>query len=148
MKTTEINQTPVDICNQLLRGEMSAVETYGKAIEKFAREPEATVFIQIRDLHERSVEQLRSQVELMSGVPSDSSGSWGMLVNAVQATANVMGKGSALEVLKRGEVYGMRDYEEALGKSDLDEASSKLIRDVLLPRCRENIVALDQLDDS
>lgn len=146
MNTTQLNTQCIDACNQLLRGEISAVETYDKAIEKFSREPETMVFIEIRDRHGSSVEQLRGQIESMGGSPSDTSGAWGVLTNTIQATANVLGKNSALDTLKRGEVYGVREYEEALGKSDMEEDCLTLIRDVLLPRCRENIVALDRLD--
>lgn len=134
--------------NQLLRGELSAVETYDQAIEKFAREPEALAFIEIRDRHCISVEQIRGKIELLAGAPSESSGPWGVVVNTAQATANMLGKDSALEMLKRGEVHGVREYEAALSNSEMEEESRELIRSVLLPRCRENIAALDQLGES
>ncbi|MDQ8186135.1 DUF2383 domain-containing protein [Pelagicoccus sp. SDUM812002] len=146
MRTTDINTQTVFTCNQLLRGELSAVETYEQAIEKFAREPEAMVFIGIRDRHEGSVEQLRGKVELMAGDPSVTSGAWGMFANTVQATANMLGKDSALETLKRGEAHGISEYESALGASELEDDCVRLIRDILLPRCRENIDALEQLN--
>lgn len=146
MIATELNTQCIDACNQLLRGELSAVETYDKAIESFSREPETMVFIEIRDRHDRSVEALRGKVELMAGSPSETSGAWGMFANTVQSTANFFGKDPALEILKRGEEHGVREYESALGKREMEEECARLIREVLLPRCRENIVALDKLE--
>jgi hypothetical protein len=45
----------IDVCNRLLRGERSAVETYDKAIEKYGSEPAAATLRRIRDEHALAV---------------------------------------------------------------------------------------------
>ena len=92
--TTTPNDHCIDICNGLLRGELSAVETYGQAIDKYAGSPVTEELRRIRADHSRSANWLSANVREMGGVPQKDSGAWGLFANAVQGAANLFGENS------------------------------------------------------
>jgi uncharacterized protein (TIGR02284 family) len=138
----------VDALNVLLRGEISAVETYTQGINKFSDPADRTasnVLTRLRDEHTRSVETLRSRIVSHGGTPSDGSGVWGAFTTAVEGAAKLIGPQTALAALKQGEQIGLDDYESALKKEDVSTEFKFLIRNELMPRCQEHIKTLDQL---
>ncbi len=62
---------PVDTLNELLRGEISAVETYRQALEKLSNSPARAQLEDCRRSHEMRVQKLREQVVRMGGNPDD-----------------------------------------------------------------------------
>ncbi len=135
----------IAICNKLLRGERSAVETYDQAITKCTDEPVLAELHRLRGEHSFSVSTLETNVRAMGGQPDDSSGLWGAFANAVQGTANALGADFALEVLQSGEKSGQLDYEEALSDDSVIPECKTLIRSELLPKLQEHIDALERL---
>lgn len=135
----------IHVCNKLLRGERSAVETYDIVIEKFRSEPNIGELRSIRDEHMESVLALEENVRSMAGEPSTDSGAWGSVVNVIQHTANLFGEGAALGSLKSGEEHGRDDYEDALNNDDVMIGCKELIQAELLPRIRRHIVVLERL---
>jgi uncharacterized protein (TIGR02284 family) len=134
--------------NSLLRGEISAVETYRQAIEKVAdsdRTAAGSVSLlrQIESEHTQAVTVLRDRIVALGGEPSESSGAWGAWAQVVQGTANLFGDSSALKTLKEGEEHGLKDYEEAV--DDVDAQSRSLITGELMPRQQRHIGLIDQL---
>ncbi|MBK1826671.1 DUF2383 domain-containing protein [Haloferula rosea] len=142
---TKNNEKCIDVCNSLLRGEISAVETYNKVIEKYRGEDEIPELIRIKREHESSVSRLRANVVEMGGTPSEDSGAWGSLTKAITSTANLFGEESAINVLRQGEEHGLNDYEKALENGDVMPSCKDMIRDELLPRVREHIGKLEVL---
>lgn len=138
----------IETCNSLLRGEISAVETYGQAIEKFSAEPETRDLAEIRIEHERAVQALRENVLSMKGLPEIESGSWGSTTKAIQATANFFGENSAIRSLQQGEEIGRAAYEAALEDDQVMANCKMLIRDRLLPLVNQHITRLQSLLDS
>lgn len=143
--TLEKNKECIDTCNQLLRGELSAVETYNRAIDKFANEAETPTLRRIRDEHSDSVAELRQNVISMGGVADTDSGAWGDFATAVQATANFFGDDSAVSSLLQGEKHGKREYEDAIEKDSTMAACRDLMRNQLLPRVCRHIETLENL---
>jgi uncharacterized protein (TIGR02284 family) len=140
------NKHCIDICNSLLRGERSAVETYDQALEKYREKPVVvTELTRIRSEHEAAVRVLESNVRSMGGEPDESSGPWGSVAAAVQATAGLFGAGSALESLQQGEKSGKRDYEKALDDDEVMPECKSLIQTKLLPPVEEHVIALEAL---
>ena len=135
----------IDVCNRLLRGERSAVETYDKAIEKYAAEPAATALSRIREEHADAMESLEENVRSMGGKPDAEAGAWGVFANAVQSAANLLGTNSALEALQAGERSGKSDYEAALADEGVEDGCKKMIRSSLLPQSDEHIRILERL---
>ena len=136
--------------NSLLRGEISAAETYRMAIDKVAGadDPAANVGLlrEIQEEHGRAAQEIRDRIQELGGEASDSSGAWGAWAKTVQGTMNLFGDASSLKALKEGEEHGLKDYQEALG--DVDAASRQLINNQLIPAQQRHINLLDQLINS
>jgi uncharacterized protein (TIGR02284 family) len=134
--------------NSLLRGEISAAETYRMAIDKVAdtSAPNAGLLREIQEEHGRAAQGIRDRIRELGGEPSDSSGAWGAWAKTVQGTMNLFGDASALKSLKEGEEHGLKDYQEAL--DDVDPASAQLIQNQLIPAQQRHINLLDQLVSS
>ena len=141
----EKNQECIDTCNQLLRGELSAIEAYDKAIDKFPHETHTPTLRRIRDEHGDTVTELRQSVISMGGVADTQSGAWGDFATAVQATANFFGDDSAVASLLQGEKHGKREYEEAIEKDSTATACRELMRHHCLPRVYRHIETLENL---
>ena len=142
------NEHCIEVCNGLLRGELSAIETYEQAIEKHSDSPAATELRRICSEHSRAANRITANVRQMGGEPEEGSGAWGVFANAVQGTANLFGAGSALESLKRGEEAGRQDYQDALLDDDVMPECKQMIRDELLPPVIEHIASLDRLEQT
>ena len=136
----------IDICNGLLRGELSAIETYDLAVEKHSGATATEELRRICEDHSRSANLLSANVREMGGEPDQDSGAWGLLATAVQATANLFGEDSAIDSLRKGEVAGRNDYQEALLDDDVMAESKLMIREELLPPVIEHIATLDKLE--
>ena len=143
--SSTINQDCIDVCNRLLRGELSAVETYGQTIRKFEGDPAIESLRQIQSEHQYAAELLRANVVTMDGEPSTDSGAWGAFAKSVQGVAKLFGESSALRGLKQGEEHGLEDYEDALEDDDVMQSCKELIRSELMPRTRRHIETLQRL---
>lgn len=135
--------------NSLLRGEISAAETYRMAIDKVADSTDAVnagLLREIQEEHGRAAQGIRDRIRELGGEASDSSGAWGAWAKTVQGTMNLFGDGAALKSLKEGEEHGLKDYQEAI--DDVDPSSAQLIQNQLIPAQQRHINLLDQLISS
>jgi uncharacterized protein (TIGR02284 family) len=136
--------------NSLLRGEISACETYRMAIDKIQSGDQismdnASILREIERDHGVAAQQLRQRIEQLGGEASNSSGAWGTWAQAVQGTMNLFGDTSALKSLKEGEEHGLKDLSEALDDSGVDTASRELIASQLIPQQQRHVGLIDQL---
>lgn len=134
----------VEKLNKLLRGEISAVETYRKAIDKVANEPGAAQLIIYRQDHMDAVAALQGEVTSMGGTPSTDSGAWGAWASTVQGTANLFGDTAALVALKNGEQKGLDDYSELVGNPDLPATLKDTIREKFMKNQQNHIEGLER----
>ena len=137
----------VDALNSLLRGELSAVETYEQALDKFqANDAEAATktLQRIHGEHLSAVETLRNRVVALGGTPSEGSGAWGVFTAAVTGTAKVLGPHTTISALRQGEEHGVGDYEKAFNKEDVSPECKYLLR-AEQNRCKGHIETLDRL---
>lgn len=146
MQTTTATGTATETIKSLLQGEMSAVETYEKALTKVNGEPEGTHLHQICADHTQAASLLRDLLIRHNGDMPSSSGMWGTFANAVQATANLLGDAAALKTLKEGEEHGIKDYEAALNNPNVNEDVKAVTRDLRM-RCEAHLPVLDALID-
>ena len=146
MEDTQTNC--IDVCNSLLRGELSAVETYSQAITKYSGKPVLGELQRIRSEHAQSAARLTENVRSMGGKPDTDSGAWGVFAKAVQGAANLFGADSAIESLQRGEEKGREDYQDALENEDVMAECKTMIRNELLPRIERHLSALARLEDA
>lgn len=137
--------TTIDTLNSLLRGEISATETYQQALAKVGDEPGAMELSRIHVEHREAANTLRQHVHHHGGKPDQGSGMWGKFAKFVEGTAKLFGDTAALKALKEGEEHGMKSYEDALKDGDLPTDCQALIRGTLLPQTREHIAVLDRL---
>jgi hypothetical protein len=134
-----------EVIRDLLRGELAAVETYEKAIEQVFEEPASTRVRAIHADHVQAVYALRERLGIYTDQVVTSSGAWGTFATAVETAANLLGHGPALRVLQEGEQHGIRRYEDALEQRAVDAKTKLVIREQLLPRCREHAETLLRL---
>lgn len=145
MKSTDpVNKTTSETCNALLRGELSAIETYTQAIEKFTDSNGDFPLERIRADHEASAVSLREIIGDCGDEPATSSGPWGTFATAAEGVAKLFGESPALMMLQHGEIHGISEYEEALEDDELDESVKDLIRRELLPALRDHLVELER----
>lgn len=134
--------------NSLLRGEISAAETYRMAIDRVASDASsnAALLREIQEEHGRAAQAVRDRIRELGGEAVDSSGAWGAWAKTVQATMGLFGDVSSFKALKEGEEHGLKDYNDAVGS--LDETSRQMVQNQLIPQQRRHIDLLDQIIQS
>jgi hypothetical protein len=109
----------VDTLNSILRGEISAVETYDQAIEKLEDDPSVAESLRLcRTSHEQRVALLREEIARRGAEPASGSGPWGAFAKLVEGGAKAFGKKAAIAVLEEGEDHGLKQYRDDLPKLD------------------------------
>jgi len=137
--------TCAEALDSLLRGEISAIETYEQALPKFEGTAHQQSLTTIRDDHAAATQTLREHVQRFDGEPSTGSGPWGAFTAVVTGAAKLIGPQSVLAALKQGEEHGISQYEKSLEADGLSPECKNLVRSDLLPRCREHVAQLDSL---
>lgn len=98
--------------NRLLRNELSAVETYRQALDRFRQDFGRVAAFQEPDTlyrdHEDAVRILETQVEQLGGAPVSDSGVWGSWAKLVVGSAGLLGEKAALKALREGEESGAK----------------------------------------
>ena len=147
MQTVHDTKTDIDHLNSFLRGEISAVETYGQAIEKLETTPGVSATLEnCRASHAQRVRILRDEILRLGGEPAEGSGPWGAFAKLVEGGAKVFGAQAAIAALEEGEDHGRDDYE-----AELDELSPevrRLVESELLPDQLRTHDALSALEKS
>jgi len=117
----ETNKTAVvDQLNSFLRGEISSVETYQKAMEKLKDSKARPQLTEVMTSHEQRVRALKDRITSLGGKPTDGSGIWGAFAKLYQGGATVAGDSAAIAALESGEDHGLADYRRDLSKLDGD----------------------------
>ncbi len=129
--------------DELIRGEISAVESFDTVIYRIKDATELKELTQIRQDHQRAVETLRQFEVVDSSVPrnTDSSGPWGTFTTAFAGGASFFGDKAAINALKIGEQHGLKEYQDALNNSAFESKVKEVIRTELIP-CQERHLAL------
>jgi len=124
------NDTIISNLNSLLRGEISAVETYNQAVIHLANEPVDDLIANLT-CHSKRVDLLKNAITQHGGTPDATSGMWGSLTKLVEKGAALISAKTVIAALEEGEDRGLAQYRKP---GDLDPASIQLIHTVLLPR--------------
>jgi hypothetical protein len=120
-----------DRLNALLRGEISAVETYSQVIERAFSEKLKTSLLNCQIDHVKRVKLLKNRIIELGGTPAEDSGMWGAFAKMVEGGASVFGEKAAIDILEEGEDHGLESYRTQMPK--LDEADYMLVETQLLP---------------
>src|SRR3954469_5185536 len=101
---TLTNEGTIDALNELLRGELSAVESYDKALP--AVEGEARVradLLECRSSHEARAQRIREAIMQAGGEPARASGAWGLFARTLAGGARALGWKTVVSTLEEGE---------------------------------------------
>ena len=131
--TTPSNESVIDALNELLRGELSAVESYDKALPAIDKQPKVRADLQTcRASHEARADRIRAAIEQMGGKPARAGGAWGVFAKAVTTGSRVLGLKAVISTLEEGEDHGLKEYKEAMDR--LDPGLQRLVSDELYPQ--------------
>jgi uncharacterized protein (TIGR02284 family) len=136
--------------NSLLRGELSAVETYDQAITKFEEKNDSATLTELRRIrneHNEAVDALRSRILELGGEPEEGSGAWGVFTAAVTGTAKVLGPQTTLSALHKGEEHGVKSYEDAIKSGELSSECTMIVRNEHA-RCKGHMDVLNRMIDT
>ena len=141
----------VDELNTLLRGEISAAETYKMAIDKVSdsdrsRIGDVATLREMQEDHGRAAQALRVRILDLGGTAANSSGAWGAWAKTVEGAASLFGDRAALKALKEGEQHGLKLYEDSA--DELDMGSAQLVASELIPAQQRHISLLDRMLDT
>lgn len=144
--STMITTDPtVKVLNSLLRGELSAIETYSQVIHKFPDAAALSRLKAIRSDHLESVAVLRMLIKLREGDPDTDSGVWGSFAKAFEGAAALLGIAPALAALKQGEEHGVKEYQEAVNDDAMPAEVVAILESNLLPRLQSHVASLPGL---
>jgi len=140
----EVKDHPNETCDtdalkMLLRCELSAVETYDRAMTKFHDLHALADLEQIREDHAHAVVRLRERVSHFGGEQVESPGPW----PAFAACEETHALGFA--ALRQGEQHTINEYEMALKNEAVNPECKDMIRTDLLPHDKIHVEKLDRL---
>ena len=137
--------TTTTTLHSLLRGELSAVETYDQALSKLKGTKAEPELRRIRGEHLAAATAWRQHLEDHGERPDPGSGIWGAFARAVEGAATLLGVGATLKALKEGEESGLKQYHDALKEAILSHTLEGLISSKLVPQIEGHIRVLDRL---
>ena len=141
----------VKTIEKLLKEELSAMETYQQALDKFkvtGGQFMTNSLTPIMGAHRVAVSSLEALITKLGGTPQKGTGVWGSWAKLVLEGASLLGKQSTVMVLLEGEKIGEGDYQEALKDVTLSSELRTLIETKLLPAQQAHIRSLDRLMDA
>src|ERR1043165_4310917 len=98
-----LSTSPTHIVNDMLQGELAAIETYQQALAQLKDESGANELQRMHAEHREAANQLRQFVRELGGEPSQGSQTWGVFAETVEGAAKLLGNTAALKALKAGE---------------------------------------------
>jgi uncharacterized protein (TIGR02284 family) len=144
------NEVTLKELNDLLKGEMTAVETYNQALGKLSQDLTARVDLkQCLASHSERAQRLEEIIRGLGGNPTKRVGLWGTLAKLIQGGAQILGDKAAIAALEEGEDHWLRNYQESLDK--IEPSTARRVRDELLPaqlRTHDTMSALKRLQSS
>lgn len=133
--------------NELIRGEMSAVQSFDTVIGKLKNTEDRDTLNMIRQDHVRAVEKLKSyqgdNFKASSG-DTTSSGPWGSLTSAFAGGASFFGDKTAIKALKMGEEHGINEYRELLRNQDISSDLRRVVETELLPQQERHLSTINK----
>ncbi len=144
----ETLQNGIEPLNRLLRGELSAVETYQQALERVSNVSAIAALERISNEHAQAVRLLREEIRQFGGIADESSGAWGLWAKTVEGTASLFGDTASIKALKEGEEHGLKEYQAIMDDPDLLPDLKSLLTERLQLRQKEHIEALNRCLDT
>ena len=106
--------------NDMLQGEMSAVETYNQALKKVDDPSIRAELTEAQQCHLGRVQTLQEKVIEAGITPAKTSGAWGAFAKTVEGGAALLGDRAAVSILEEGEDKGLKDYKNLLNDTSME----------------------------
>ncbi len=129
--------------DELIRGEISAVESFDTVINKIKDVSELTKLSELRLDHQRAVENLKKFAAGEVEGNTETSGPWGTFTTAFAGGASFFGDKAAINALKVGEQHGLNEYREALNDDGIRPEVKALIRSELIPNQERHLAVIE-----
>lgn len=114
---------------ELVRLDMDAANAYNEAIEKTDDEQVRARFGDLRDDHQRHVQELSGTIERMGGTPPEPGGGVaGVLIEGTTALRSTSGAEGALKAMRTDELFMNHRYGDAIGWDMPTDVRSTLMR--------------------
>ncbi|MFZ6180432.1 ferritin-like domain-containing protein [Nannocystis pusilla] len=126
------------------RGELSAIEAYDRALQKFAGQTEEAELLRLREDHLGAVRRLGAIIRQHGGVEPESSGAWGSLTTGLERLASIVNDEVPLRVLHRGETVGYEGYAKLLSDPTLENEVVQELQ-VLLDHSQDHLLRLETM---
>ena len=130
--------------DELIRGEISAVESIRAVLGKIKDQNEKSALEQMLQDHVRAVDSLKQYAEPKFEEKAQSSGPWGAFTTAFAGGASFFGDKAALTALKVGEQHGINEYQEAIKDGSINQDVRNLIQSELLPNQERHLQMINQ----
>ncbi len=131
--------------DEILRGEISAVEAYEQVIEQLSEDPELFRLTEMKVDHENAVNYWKKESRDSGRIPESDSSLWGNVVEAFVGTSKIIGDEAALIALKKGEEHGLSNYRKMLNSEKLKKAEKEKIENMFIPNQKKHIESIDLL---
>jgi uncharacterized protein (TIGR02284 family) len=102
--------------NGLLKGEISACETYRQALDKVEGAEVRKILETNHQCHSSRVESLKAEVSKAGGEAAEGSGVWGAVAKLMEGGSTVFGDKASISTLEEGEDKGLADYKKFVEK--------------------------------
>ncbi|RYD47040.1 MAG: DUF2383 domain-containing protein [Verrucomicrobiaceae bacterium] len=133
----------IHACTKLLRGEISAIETYTLAIGKCDEELVVRTLDRIRDDHELNANILRFHLSALGGIPAHNSLVPDAMASKLEGAAALLSDHTAISALIGRERSRIREYESVLEDPHVREEIKVRLRGENLPRLRDHVESLN-----
>lgn len=130
--------------DELIRGEISAVQSFRTVLPKIKDESEKAALEQMLHDHARAVEKLKRFAESRSEATTETSGPWGTFAKTFAGGASFFGDKAAITALKVGEQHGINEYKEAINDDSINQEVKSLIQSELLPNQERHIQTINK----
>lgn len=133
--------------SELIRGEMSAVESFDVVLKKIDNAKDKEALRAIREDHVQAVERLKKYADVGSDYdPEDveTSGAWGNFAEAFAGGASFFGDKAAIKALKVGEEHGVSQYRELLKNKEISADVRRVVETELLPRQEKHLATIER----
>lgn len=134
----------VEKLNQVLKGELSAIETYNQVLESITDERRYFVESFLNE-HTDSANRLKRLISQVGGSIEESSGAWGVVAQSFTGLAKVFGDQMAIRALEEGEEIGLNDYENLREFDFVPRTIRSDIDSIFIPRQKRHIEKLGDL---
>ena len=130
---------------KLMRGEISAIEAYDKALENLDNASYRAKLTDIKTDHEKTSLELSALMDSKGYEVEKESGAWGSFVENFVGASSYAGDNVMLKSLKQGEEHGRRQCANLLESEHISQDTKKIVENMFKNRIEGHINTLERL---